>query len=294
MIPVGPEHLGPLAAGEIASAGPEHLVPPMSPQQHSGTCGCGGTDPGGHVDGCPNDTHESGEPTVESQDAAASNWDELVAKIDKLKSKAAVQEVARNLMSRLGIKEGDPDAIKLNQWKINLAKAAVTLAHKRGVPILGPDDEVFGTPTGSAPSDTASRAGAQASKASGVGGAEVSSDAELREEQVRTAVESIKMQNSIEGLQERHAYYVQTTLGWTDEMQNAARVRAAELDQHTGEVELTPLEMIEGATSKETLAKAWQKATDGGKNMAGWTPELEAAAIGRQSQLSGVATSGNQ
>jgi hypothetical protein len=291
---VGNARPAPIPPGIVITQQGAVLAEDIAGMTLSGTCGCGGDDPGGHVDGCPNDTHESGEPTVESQDAAASNWDDLVAKIDKLKTKAAVQEVARNLMSRLGIKEGDPGAIKLNQWKINLAKAAVTLAHKHGVPIIGPGDEVLGVPTGPAPTNTTSRVGAQAPKAVGVGGAEVAADTALREEQVRTAVESIKMQGTIEGLQDRHAYYVQTTLGWTDEMQNAARVRAAELDQQSGEVELTPLEMIQGATSKETLAKAWQKATDGGKNMNGWTDELNAAAIDRQSQLSGVATSGNQ
>lgn len=267
------ENLGPLAAGEIAGAGPEHLVPPMSPQQHSAT-------------------HESGEPTVESQDAAhavESNWDELTERINK-GDKAAIQNVARKLMAKLDIKEGAPNAIKLSQYKIKIAGCIVSLAAAHGASIPGfkDDDPDFGVPT--PPATTNSVSGPSAQKASAVR----SGDEVTREQQLRTAVESIRMQTTIEGLTERHDYYAQTTLGWTEEMQNAARTRAAEIDAESGQSTLSPLEMIQGATSRETLAKAYTRATNGGTDMTGWTEQLNAAAMAKQAELESVAMSGNQ
>lgn len=236
--------------------------------------------------------HESGEPTVESQDAVhvvKSNWDDLVDRINK-GDKAAIQNVARKLMAKLDIKEGAPNAIKLSQYKIKVATCVVSLAAHHGVSIPGFKDDGpdFGVPTPPAPTNSAS--GATAQKAS----AERSGDEVTRTEQLRTAVDSIRMQNSIEGLTEQHDYYVQTILGWTEEMQNAARTRAAEIDAESGQSALSPLEMIQGATSRETLAKAYSKATNGGSNMAGWTEQLNAAAMAKQTELESVAMSGNQ
>lgn len=229
-------------------------------------------------------------PPTES-DPQPDNVDNLIAKIDGLKTKAMTQAVVRSLMDRLGIKEGEPGFIKLNQYKINMAKAAVTLAHKHRVPIIGPDGEDWGVPTGPAPTGTTS--GKQsAPKAVGAGGAGVSPA-------VRTAVASIRNSSSIAALKSLHDHYAnKTEVGWTEEMQNAARTRALELEgEESGDQSLTPMQMIEGATSKETLQKAWNKATDGGKNRAGWTTELNEAAIAKQSQLGtqpAVATTGNQ
>lgn len=291
---VGNARLAPIPPGITITQQGTMLAEDITGMTLSGTCGCGGTDPGGHVDGCPNDTHESGEPTVESQDAAhaaESNFDDLVAKVDGLKGgKAAVQSVARRLMAQLGIADGAPNAIKLSQYKVKIARSIVTLATAHGATIPGPKDGEpdIGTPSGPAPTNSVS--GSPAQKAS----AERSGDEVTREQQLRTAVESIRMQNSIEGLTERHDYYAQTSLGWTEEMQNAARTRAAELDAESGQTALSPLEMIQGATSRETLAKAYQKATNGGTEMAGWTEQLNAAAIAKQTELSSVATSGNQ
>lgn len=239
------------------------------------------------------ETHESGEPTVEAQDAAhsaESSFDDLVAKVDGHKGgKAAVQSIARRLMATLGIGPDDPGSIKLNQYKVKIARAIVTLATARGVPIPGAKDgdPNIGAPAGPAPTNSVS--GPTAPKAP----AERSGDEVTREAQIKTAVESIKMQGSIEGLGERHAYYTQTTIGWTDEMQSAARTRAAELDAISGATELSPMEMIQGATSHKTLADAWNKATNNGDDMSGWTEQLNAAAMAKQTELAGIAGSGN-
>ncbi len=217
--------------------------------------------------------------------------DDLVAQIDGLKGgKAAVQNVARRLMAKVGVKEGDPGAIKLQQYKIKIARSCVDLAYAKGVSIPGPKDgdPEFGVPAGPAPTDSASGAPATATKAKGERSAtEVKAPDPDREAKIRTAVESIMMQTTIQGLQERHAYYSGTSLGWTEEMQTAARTRAAAIDAEQGESELSPMEMIQGATTRETLSKAWDKATDGGKNMAGWTEALNAAAMAKETELSG-------
>lgn len=219
--------------------------------------------------------------------------DAMVAKIGKL-SKESGQLVARRLMERIGIAEGGPGSIKLKQYKTAVARDIVTLAFQHGmsIPHMSDDKPDFGIPTGPAPSDDAPAAGEKPDPA-----AQQRADAAMREAQVRTAVESIRMQGTIAGIQERHTYYSGTSLGWTDEMQNAARTRAAEIEQADGELPLTPMQMIQGATSKETLAKAYAKATSDGQDRSGWTPELHDAAQAKHAELyanAGVAASGNQ
>lgn len=216
----------------------------------------------------------------------------MVAKIGKL-SKDVGKAIAQRLMERLGIAERDSDAINIKKYKTEVARAIVTLAFQRGASIPGPTDDApdLGVPTGPAPG-----AEQASTVAPGSVPAQQRADEVTREQQIRTAVESIMMQNSIPGIQERHTYYSGTSLGWTDEMQNAARTRAAELEQASGETPLTPLEMIQGATSRETLAKAYAKATGDGTDRSGWTPELNAAAEARFQEIAatiGVAMSGS-
>lgn len=226
-----------------------------------------------------------------------SNVDEIIARLDKLKSKAMVQQVARKLMARVGITEGSPGSIKLSTYKVNIAKGIVDLAFERGVSIPGLEDgdPDFGTPTGPAPTENKTGDAKQTTAEQDA--------AALREDQIRVAVESIRQQRSIAGLQERHNYYSGTSIGWTDEMQDAARTRAAELESSAGEQALTPRQMIEGATSRETLSKAWAKATEDGKNMDAWMkpgpngePSLNQAAMAKDAELAqkaSVAPSGN-
>lgn len=216
---------------------------------------------------------------------AESNVDSIAAAMNKL-SKAHAQTIALEVMGIAGTSEEQADGIKLSQYKSKIVNATISLAYRHGIEIPGVGNAPpFGTPTGPAPTDSASGSTAQKAPAAR-SGAEVAADP-TRDEKVRTAVESIRMQESVAGLQERHDYYTKTSLGWTDEMQNAARTRAAELDNEAGESPLSPLEMIQGATTRETLTKAWEKATGGGADMNGWTEELNAAAMAKQTELSG-------
>lgn len=229
--------------------------------------------------------------------------DELMHRILGIKGgKASVQKIARELMTLLGIKESDPNSIKLSQYQHKIASAIITLAHSRSVSIPGVDKDgkAFGQPAGPGPdpdvwkNGTAGGADASAQKASGAGGTEVNEFEGI----IRAAVTSIRGAVSLNALQLLHAHFAEKTrVGWTPEMQDAARTRALELEDAAGETPLTPMQMIEGATSKETLQKAWTKATDGGKNRDGWTAELDAAAkakVGQLNQSAPVATTGNQ
>lgn len=213
-----------------------------------------------------------------AQAASESNVDAIAKAMNKL-PKGSAQDVARKVMAAAGVAEGKPGSIKLSQYKSKVINETITMAHRHSLEIPGAaeNDPPFGTPSGPAP-------GASGAKPS----AAAQSPDDQREEKIRTAVESIRQQNSINGLQERHAYYSGTSIGWTDEMQSAARTRAAELEAETGESPLTPMEMIQGATSRETLTKAWDKATEGGANQAGWTEALNAAAMAKQTELSAV------
>jgi hypothetical protein len=216
-------------------------------------------------------------PELEDTDQP-DNVDAIAKAMNKL-SKGSAQDVARKVMAAAGVAEGKPGSIKLSQYKSKVINETITLAHQHGIEIPGAaeNDPPFGTPTGPAP-------GASGAKPS----ASAQAPDDQREEKIRTAVTSIRQQNSIAGLQERHTYYSGTSIGWTDEMQSAARTRAAELEAEQGESPLTPMEMIQGATSRETLTKAWEKATEGGANQAGWTEALNAAAMAKQTELSAV------
>jgi hypothetical protein len=215
--------------------------------------------------------------------------DDTVAKVMKAhKDKAAMQKLATQVMQQLGIKEGDPDGIRLAQYKADLASAIVTLAYTRGVEVPG-----IGRPTGPGHPKKQGKA-AKPAKKSGDTEAE-QAVAKEHAAAVRTAVLSIQQQHSIEGLTRLHDHYANNTrVGWTDEMQVAARTRAAELDAATGAEVLTPEQMIDGATSMETLSKAYQIATNGGQNLAGWTAELDAKAQTRHGELQQLAMSVNQ
>jgi hypothetical protein len=229
------------------------------------------------------------EPPDDQAVAELSDVDGLMRRIVGLKSKAKVQAVARDLMDLVG----EPGAIKLNQYQHKIASEIITQAWRAGIPIPGNDKDgkPFGVPAGPGPDPDAWKNNTAPAPKSESPEQPVT-DFEAQE---RAAVESIRSAPSLAHLQTMHDHYVnQTRIGWTDTMQAAARTRSAELDQQSGDTELSPLEMILGATSKATLAKAWSKATDNGQNRGGWTEEMQSAAMAKQSELSGVATSGNQ
>jgi hypothetical protein len=217
--------------------------------------------------------------------------DAMVAKVMKAhRDKAAMQKLATQLMQSVGVKEGDPDGIKLAQYKVDLANAIVTLAYRTGVAV--PD---LGVPTGPGHPKTKGKATAAEKKAVAKSAEDTAAQAAKdRAEVIATAVRSIQQQGTIDGLNERHSYYATTSVGWTEEMQVAARTRALEIDAAAGTEALTPDQMIDGATSLETLGKAYQKATNNGQNMAGWTTELNAKAQVKHTELQQLATSVNQ
>lgn len=231
------------------------------------------------------------ERAEEDQQRDAAPDDDMVAKVMKAhKDKAAMQKLAAQLMQSVGIKEGDPDGIRLAQYKADLANAIVTLAYRRGAAV--PD---LGVPTGPGHPKTKGKATAAEKKAVAKSvedtAAQAASD---RAEVIATAVRSIQQQGTIDGLNERHSYYATTSVGWTEEMQVAARTRALEIDAAAGTEALTPEQMIDGATSLETLGKAYQRATNNGQNMAGWTAELNEKAQVKHTELQQLATSVNQ
>jgi len=217
--------------------------------------------------------------------------DAMVEKIMKThKDKAAMQKLATRLMSAVGVTEGDPDGIKLAQYKADLANAIVTLAYRRGVPVPGPtDDAPLGVPTGPGhPKKT----GKSAAKKSAKDTAAEDAVAKEHDAAIRSAVASINQQTSIEGLTQLHDHYATNTrVGWTAEMQVAARTRAAELDAAAGTEALTPAQMIAGATSMETLSRAYQVATSDGERLGGWTAELNDAAQAKSQELQRLTTS---
>lgn len=220
-----------------------------------------------------------------------SNVDVIMSALMALKDKAAMQTVARRLMDKIG----KPDAIALKKYKVDIARQIVSVAFNHGASIPGLDDSKpdFGIPTGPAPLDDST-----GKKAAGAAGTEVT-EQDKRQSQVRAALIAISTAASVSALQAVHKHYsARPEIGWTEEMQQAAQARAAELDSAAGQSTLTPLEQIEGATSKDTIAKVWSLVTDNGANKAGWTPDLNAAAIRRNAELNGVtqpvAPSGNE
>jgi hypothetical protein len=213
--------------------------------------------------------------------------DDTVGKVMKAhKDKAAMQKLATEVMRQLGVKESDPDGIKLAQYKADLANAIVTLAYRRGVEVPG-----IGVPSGPGHPKAKGRAAAKTKQAEDPAVAELAKETATA---VRAAVASIQAQTSIDGLTKLHDYYANDTrVGWTPEMQVAARTRAAELDAASGTASLSPDQMIDGATSMETLSRAYQIATNGGQNLAGWTAELDAKAQAKHGELQSLAMSAN-
>lgn len=217
--------------------------------------------------------------------------DAMVARILKAsKTKAEVQTITRKLMEALGIKESDPDGIRLNQYKEKLANQTVTLAFRRQVEVPG-----FGQPSGPGNGDVASGKQAATKKAGGDAAAdEVTKEHDAA---VRTAVASIRTAGSIDTLTKLHDYYANDTrIGWTEEMQSAARTRALELDSDAGQSPLTPEQQIDGATSLETLTRVYQQVTNNGQNPSAWTAQLNDRAQAKHADLQRqtVATSVNE
>lgn len=189
--------------------------------------------------------------------------------VKRCKSKARVQQFARDVMresavrSGLVINEGSDDGIKLNQQQIKVARAAVVMAAKWGVelePLL---------PAGKP------RRGAVAEEPA----------PDLKLKMIRTAPTHQTL------IEYRERLTADGT--WTDDYQSAAAVRWAEIEQRAAEVvqtdeqgraPLTPDEMIAGATSPDTIQRAWRRVTGDGADLAAWAP-FGAAAEAKMAEL---------
>jgi hypothetical protein len=201
----------------------------------------------------PIPTHEMAQAIVLPDDEI----EELAAAIVAgAKSKARVQQVARDIMASAVDHGAAGDELKLNQQQIRLARDIVRYSAKWGVPL----------PTFEKPRRIA---------ASSVPGDE--------DRDTTHQLKYIRSMPTVQGLVE-----YQANLGdrWTDEHTEAARVRVEEINAAApGDRPLIPAEIIAGATSPETLQMAWRNATGNGANAAGWTPELNAAAEIKAAEL---------
>lgn len=209
--------------------------------------------PGAPVSAEPVPTHETAQSIVLSDDEVEHLAAAIVA---GAKSKARVQQVAREIMAAAVEHGAVGDELKLNQQQIRLARDVVRYAAKWGVPL-----PTFEKPRRAAPSS-------------------VPSD---KDRDTTHQLKYIRSMPTVQGLIE-----YQANLGdrWTDEHTEAARVRVEEINAAApGDRPLTPAEIIAGATSPETLQMAWRNATGNGANAAGWTPELNAAAEAKAAEL---------
>lgn len=179
------------------------------------------------------------------------------ALVDGAKGKAKLQQAAKELAAQISERSGKPFEFKLNQHQIKLARQMVEACNGTGY-----DLPAFAPSSRSKPDA-------------------VQTDEEKR---LTTQLDQIRRMPTIEGLTQ---YQAQLGERWTDEHQQAARVRAEEINaaasqQQTG---LTVEQIIDGATSTQTLTIAWRKATNNNTNPDGWTPALEQRAAAKAAEL---------
>lgn len=188
---------------------------------------------------------------IDDQEAAAQ------ALVDGAKGKAKLQQAAKDFASAIAERTGTAVEFKLNQHQIKLARAMVEAAVQYGVPL-----PAF------APSSRSK-------------GAEPQSEDEQR---LTMQLDQIRRMPTVEGLVQ---YQAQLGERWTDEHQQAARVRTEQLNSAAEEQSagLTPEQIIQGATSRQTLQIAWRKATNNGANEEAWTPDLNAMAEEKSKML---------
>jgi hypothetical protein len=169
------------------------------------------------------------------------------------KNKARLQDIAKDIALK-----ADCDVPKLNQHQIKLARLIVSMAVAHNIPL----------PTFEKPRRSAAPTEAESAE----------------DAAVTQAMRYILTMPTVQGLVE---YQANLGAAWTEEHQEAARVRVEQLKaaQANGETPLTPAQIIAGATSPASLQQAWRVATASGSNMPGWTPELETAAQEKSAEL---------
>lgn len=206
---------------------------------------------------------------VDVRPGAGADLEQLAQAIVKTaKTKARVQEVARKLCASLSLPES---AIKLNQQQLKIAREIVALAVKQGVPVPGVPEGfvvIHNPPT----TDTQPAEPSQAERTAAVADAVTTGPNPAFRESTMQAIAGAPTVGTLQSLRERLGHH------WTDEMTEAARQRVEVLNAAEGQAALSPMEMITGATSKQTLSAAWKVATADGNNPDGWTAELHQAA----------------
>lgn len=188
---------------------------------------------------------------IDDPDAAAQ------ALVDGAKGKAKLQQLAKDFAAEIAQQRGIPIEFKLNQHQIKLARNMVDAAIKCNVALP----------------DIAPSARGKAS-----------TPATEDEKRLTTQLEQIRLMPTVEGLTQ-----YQANLGerWTDEHQQAARVRVEEINAAAEQAQtgLTVEQIIAGATSTQTIQLAWRKATNNGTDASGWTPEREQMAAAKVAEL---------
>lgn len=181
---------------------------------------------------------------IDDQEAAAQ------ALVEGAKGKAKLQQAAKDFASLIAERTGTAVEFKLNQHQIKLARAMVESAVQYGVPL-----PAF------APSSRSKTSAPQSEE----------------DRKLTTQLEQIQRMPTVEGLVQ---YQAQLGERWSDEHQQAARVRAEQINAAAEQERegLTVEQIIQGATSRQTLQIAWRKATNNGADESGWTPELNAMA----------------
>lgn len=206
---------------------------------------------------------------------AAYDAEEAAQELAK-RPKTQLQQIARDLMAAV-----PGTSIKLTQHRIKIAREIVAAATEAGVPI--PDPKGTGAHNAK-PSPQPGEPKTESTTEVDTSGADKVAEARDRQwsatmfEEIRGALTVAKLQVLRE----------QAGPKWTDAMTEAARVRVDELDaqnQAATQRVLSPAEMIAGATTRETLSKAWEVATARGTNLDGWTAALDEAAKAKMATL---------
>lgn len=244
--PSVPDH--PSSGGVGSPAAPNSAAPPAS--SPIPTTSTPSPKPGSAPMSTPTATGE--QATIERVTLTADEAESVAEALVKgAKGKAKLQSIAKDVHTAACARDADAPSLKLNQHQIKLAREIVAMACKYGIPL----------PTFEKPRRSAAP-----------------TEAESAEDTALTrSLKYVRSMPTVQGLVE---YQANLGEAWTDEHQEAARVRVEQLKaaQANGETPLTPAQIIAGATSPASLQQAWRVATTNGANVPGWTPELESAA----------------
>lgn len=213
------------------------------------------------------------DPTIQTAGAAGSEPPLVIddpeaaaqALVDGAKGKAKLQQAAKEFADMIREKTGVLHEFKLNQHQIKLARQMVdaSVLHGIALPAFAPSSRAKSSSTEETPEEKA----------------------------LSIQLQQIRLMPAVEGLVQ-----YQTQLGerWTEEHQEAARVRVETLNAEAAQQNngLTVEQFIDGATSTQSLQIAWRMATENGKNEAGWTTELQQRADAKAAEIAAATGAG--